>query len=81
MEADCLNQVHGILATEIDNKLFSGCSTIEVAASRKVGEAVAAAATTAASCDAPVSGGVGGAAADTLMFLIGIAKRDLLIPC
>ncbi|MGB0084601.1 MAG: 3-hydroxyisobutyrate dehydrogenase [Rhodomicrobiaceae bacterium] len=59
----------GILATAAPGTLFMDCSTIDVATAR----AVAAEAETAAMAmvDAPVSGGVGGAEAATLTFMVG----------
>ena len=49
--------------------LLIDCSTIDVATARKVAEA--AAAQGLPMCDAPVSGGVSGAAAGTLTFMVG----------
>jgi 3-hydroxyisobutyrate dehydrogenase len=49
--------------------LFIDCSTIDVASARAAHEAAAAAGM--ASVDAPVSGGVGGATAATLTFMVG----------
>jgi 3-hydroxyisobutyrate dehydrogenase len=59
----------GILAAAAPGTLFMDCSTIDVATAR----AVAADAETAgmAMVDAPVSGGVGGAEAGTLTFMVG----------
>ncbi len=59
----------GILAAAAPGTLFMDCSTIDVATAR----AVAAEAETAAMAmvDAPVSGGVGGAEAATLTFMVG----------
>ncbi|TCO11837.1 3-hydroxyisobutyrate dehydrogenase [Camelimonas lactis] len=52
--------------------LFIDSSTIDVASARKAHDMAAAAGMTA--LDAPVSGGVGGAAAGTLTFMVGGAK-------
>lgn len=59
----------GALAAADEGTLFIDCSTIDVATAREV----AAAASTAGMMivDAPVSGGVGGAAAGTLTFMVG----------
>ncbi len=59
----------GLLAAARPGTLFIDCSTIDVATAR----AVAAAAESAgmAMLDAPVSGGVGGAEAATLTFMVG----------
>ena len=60
--------------------LLCDCSTVEVDAARKV--AGQAAARAIAFADAPVSGGVGGAAAGTLTFMVGAepAHFDRLAP-
>lgn len=59
----------GVIAAAKPGSLFIDSSTVDVASAR----AVAAAATAAghAMVDAPVSGGVGGAAAGTLTFMVG----------
>lgn len=49
--------------------VFCDCSTVDVASARAVAEQAAAAGVLA--LDAPVSGGVGGAAAGTLTFMVG----------
>ncbi|SLN28877.1 3-hydroxyisobutyrate dehydrogenase [Roseivivax jejudonensis] len=49
--------------------VFLDCSTVDVASARKVGEQALAAGLSA--LDAPVSGGVGGAEAGTLTFMVG----------
>ncbi|MFI9535741.1 3-hydroxyisobutyrate dehydrogenase [Nocardia fusca] len=54
--------------------LFIDCSTIDVADARAAAEAAAAAGHRA--LDAPVSGGVSGAAAGTLTFMVGGADSD-----
>lgn len=59
----------GILAAAADGTLFIDCSTIDVATARDV--AAAAAAKDMEMLDAPVSGGVGGASAATLTFMVG----------
>jgi 3-hydroxyisobutyrate dehydrogenase len=59
----------GILAAAMPGTLFIDCSTIDVTTARDV--AAAAASAGAAMVDAPVSGGVGGAAAGTLTFMVG----------
>lgn len=60
---------HGILASVAPGTLLIDCSTIDVATARDV--AVAAQASGFAMLDAPVSGGVGGAQAATLTFMVG----------
>ncbi len=59
----------GILANAAPDALLIDCSTIDVEAAREV--AAAAAESGRAMCDAPVSGGVAGAAAGTLTFMVG----------
>ena len=54
--------------------LFIDCSTIDVADAKKAAEAVVAAGHRA--LDAPVSGGVGGATAGTLTFMVGGEAAD-----
>jgi 3-hydroxyisobutyrate dehydrogenase len=60
---------NGILGAAAAGTLFIDCSTIDVATARKVAEAAEAAGM--AMVDAPVSGGVGGAEAATLTFMVG----------
>ena len=62
----------GLLAAAKPGTLFIDCSTIDVATAREV--AAAAQAAGAAMVDAPVSGGVGGAEAGTLTFMVGGAE-------
>jgi 3-hydroxyisobutyrate dehydrogenase len=59
----------GILAHAAPGTLLIDCSTIDVETARKVG--AAAAARGLDMLDAPVSGGVGGAASGTLTFMVG----------
>lgn len=59
----------GLIAAAKAGTLFIDSSTIDVATARKV--AVAAEAAGMAMVDAPVSGGVGGATAGTLTFMVG----------
>lgn len=59
----------GAIASASEGTLFIDCSTIDVAAAREV--AKAAEASGMMMVDAPVSGGVGGAAAGTLTFMVG----------
>src|SRR3546814_17843488 len=59
----------GLLAGAAESTLFIDCSTIDVASSREVH--AAAAAQGLAMLDAPVSGGVAGAEAATLTFMVG----------
>jgi 3-hydroxyisobutyrate dehydrogenase len=59
----------GLIAAAKPGTLFIDSSTIDVATARKV--AVAAEAAGMAMVDAPVSGGVGGATAGTLTFMVG----------
>ena len=59
----------GLLAQAAKDTLFIDCSTIDVAASRDVH--AAAAERGLPMLDAPVSGGVGGAEAGTLTFMVG----------
>jgi 3-hydroxyisobutyrate dehydrogenase len=59
----------GLIAAAAPGTLLIDCSTIDVAAARRV--AAAAAARGLAMLDAPVSGGMAGAAAATLTFMVG----------
>jgi 3-hydroxyisobutyrate dehydrogenase len=59
----------GLLAAAAPGTLFIDCSTIDVMTARDV--ATAAGGTGLAMVDAPVSGGVGGAEAGTLTFMVG----------
>jgi len=59
----------GLIAAAAAGTLFIDSSTIDVATARKVAEAAEAAGM--AMIDAPVSGGVGGATAGTLTFMVG----------
>jgi len=63
-----------VLAVLPQGALVIDCSTIEVDAARAIAEA--AAAKGIGFLDAPVSGGVGGAAAGTLTFMVGGDKAD-----
>ncbi|TLD12197.1 uncharacterized protein PgNI_03807 [Pyricularia grisea] len=56
--------------------LFIDCSTIDPSSSREVAKAVAAAGSTFA--DAPMSGGVVGATAGTLTFMLGCERPELV---
>ncbi len=62
----------GLLSAADPGTLFIDCSTIDVATARDVEKAAAAAGMSMV--DAPVSGGVGGAAAGTLTFMVGGGK-------
>lgn len=59
----------GVIAAAAEGTLLIDCSTIDVASARAVHEAAAAAGHDM--LDAPVSGGVAGAAAATLTFMVG----------
>jgi 3-hydroxyisobutyrate dehydrogenase len=59
----------GIVAAAAPGTLFMDCSTLEVATAREV--AAEAAKAGMVMVDAPVSGGVGGAEAGTLTFMVG----------
>ncbi|GGL36164.1 3-hydroxyisobutyrate dehydrogenase [Nocardia jinanensis] len=63
-----------LLSVANPGTLFVDCSTIDVADARAAAEAAAAAGHRA--LDAPVSGGVSGAAAGTLTFMVGGADTD-----
>jgi 3-hydroxyisobutyrate dehydrogenase len=66
---DALTDETGLLAAAKPRTLFIDCSTVDIASARAAYEAAAKAGMK--SVDAPVSGGVGGAAAGTLTFMIG----------
>ena len=72
--AHVLSVMNDVLARAVAGTVFVDCSTIDVASAR----AAHAAAKTAGmlSMDAPVSGGVGGATAGTLTFMVG-GKRSV----
>ncbi|WP_067702132.1 3-hydroxyisobutyrate dehydrogenase [Nocardia jejuensis] len=63
-----------ILSAAAPGTLFVDCSTIDVADAKAAAELAAAAGHRAV--DAPVSGGVAGAAAGTLTFMVGGAEAD-----
>ncbi|MBV1779441.1 3-hydroxyisobutyrate dehydrogenase [Paeniglutamicibacter sp. ABSL32-1] len=65
----------GLLESAEPNTLFLDCSTIDVAQAREA--AALALAAGHRSADAPVSGGVVGAEAGTLTFMIGAEEEDL----
>jgi 3-hydroxyisobutyrate dehydrogenase len=60
---------HGVVASAKRGALLIDCSTIDVASAREVAGGAAKAGLSF--LDAPVSGGVGGAAAGTLTFMVG----------
>ncbi|TSD93920.1 3-hydroxyisobutyrate dehydrogenase [Skermania sp. ID1734] len=64
----------GLLSAAAPGTLFVDCSTIDVADARAAAELAVAAGHRA--LDAPVSGGVAGAAAGTLTFMVGGAEED-----
>jgi 3-hydroxyisobutyrate dehydrogenase len=64
----------GVLASAREGSLLIDCSTIDVETARAVGKAAADAGY--AMLDGPVSGGVGGATAGTLTFMVGGAAAD-----
>ncbi|MEE1621822.1 NAD(P)-binding domain-containing protein [Zafaria sp. Z1313] len=65
----------GLLAAAAPGTMFLDCSTIDVAQAREAAELAVAAGHR--SVDAPVSGGVVGAEAGTLTFMIGALEEDL----
>lgn len=67
----CYDQVLGAAAP---GTLFADCSTIDVADARAAGQAAVSAGHRA--LDAPVSGGVAGATAATLTFMVGAGEDD-----
>ena len=64
----------GLIASARTDTLFLDCSTVDVADAREARDLVIAAGHRG--LDAPVSGGVGGAAAGTLTFMVGAEKAD-----
>jgi 3-hydroxyisobutyrate dehydrogenase len=64
----------GVLASAADGALLIDCSTIDVDSARAV--AAAARVNELAMVDAPVSGGVAGAQAGTLTFMVGGSERS-----
>lgn len=75
-----LEKDHGILATDISNKLFIDCSTIDTATSPLVKDSIKEASPSASFYGAPVSGGVIGARKGTLAFFLGCAEDDPKLP-
>ncbi|WP_228823643.1 3-hydroxyisobutyrate dehydrogenase [Nocardia blacklockiae] len=69
-----LDVYRDVLAAAAPGTLFVDCSTIDVADARQAAELAVAAGHRA--LDAPVSGGVSGAAAGTLTFMVGGAADD-----
>ncbi|KAH7145394.1 NAD binding domain of 6-phosphogluconate dehydrogenase-domain-containing protein [Dactylonectria estremocensis] len=76
------NPITGLLSLdssqEKEGKIFIDCSTIDVETSRSIGEAVQQSGL-GVFTDAPVSGGVGGANAGTLTFMVG-SSPDIFEP-
>lgn len=71
-----LDQRTGVVAAKKNpNRLMLECSTIDVKSTREVGEALKEAGA-GEYIDTPVSGGVPGATAGTLSFLIGYSKEE-----
>ncbi|MGV0817228.1 3-hydroxyisobutyrate dehydrogenase [Martelella sp. AMO21009] len=68
-----LDVVSAVLAAARADALLIDCSTIDIASARRVHELAGEAGLL--SLDAPVSGGVGGAEAGTLTFMVGGAKQ------
>ena len=74
-DGTALTQVaDGILSALKADALWIDCSTIDVATTRKVGESLLA--NGCAYVDAPVSGGISGAANASLTFMVGGAESD-----
>ncbi|WP_331772011.1 3-hydroxyisobutyrate dehydrogenase (plasmid) [Embleya sp. NBC_00888] len=71
---DCYRGSAGLLAAAPAGAVFVDCSTIDVADAHAAHEAVGASGRR--SLDAPVSGGVVGAVAGTLTFMVGAADED-----
>ncbi|OBA47589.1 3-hydroxyisobutyrate dehydrogenase [Nocardia sp. 852002-51101_SCH5132738] len=69
-----LDVYDAVLPSAEPGTLFIDCSTIDVADAKRAAEVVVAAGHRA--LDAPVSGGVGGATAGTLTFMVGGAAED-----
>ncbi|SIO87494.1 3-hydroxyisobutyrate dehydrogenase [Nocardiopsis sp. JB363] len=72
---DAYRGVGGLLATARPGTLFVDCSTVDVADARAANAAAVEAGHRAV--DAPVSGGVAGAEAGTLTFMVGAEADDL----
>ncbi|KAJ7045488.1 NAD binding domain of 6-phosphogluconate dehydrogenase-domain-containing protein [Mycena alexandri] len=74
----------GILAANTSGKLLIDCSTIDIATSLAVGEAVMSSnlgnSKPAVFFDSPVSGGTAGAANGTITFMVGMASDDPSFP-
>ncbi|KAJ7072353.1 NAD binding domain of 6-phosphogluconate dehydrogenase-domain-containing protein [Mycena amicta] len=69
----------GVLAADIAGKTFIDCSTIDIATSLEIGEAITASGS-AFFLDAPVSGGTARAAKGTITFMVGMAAEDSNFP-
>jgi len=78
-----LDETTGLLsAADTSGKHFVDCSTIDIATSLHVGEAVRSSSQAKPPTfhDAPVSGGTAGASAATLTFMVGIEKDSPHLP-
>jgi 3-hydroxyisobutyrate dehydrogenase len=71
-----LDPAKGVLAAKLDDKIFIDCSTIDVATSNQVREAIANKSTSASFYDAPVSGGSLGAVKGSLTLMLGASETD-----
>ncbi|KAJ5113840.1 hypothetical protein N7456_002374 [Penicillium angulare] len=71
-----LDETTGIVATDLQNRIFMDCSTIDIATSLRVKAELAQRYPEASFYDAPVSGGVLGAAKGTIAFFLGCAEND-----
>jgi len=80
VKAVYLDPINGAIAAKgPSGKLFVECSTIDAATTRQVGEAIQNSAL-GDYIDSPVSGGVPGAAAGTLSFMMGRTEDSALVP-
>lgn len=71
-----LDEQTGVLQADVDHKILIDCSTIDPETSKVVAARVAEASMSARFFDAPVSGGVTGAAAGSLTFMVGATEHD-----
>ncbi|CRG89085.1 hypothetical protein PISL3812_06120 [Talaromyces islandicus] len=71
-----LDSSNGVTATNVHGCVLIDCSTIDIATSLKIKKHVADNFPSASFYDAPVSGGVLGAAKGTISFFLGCAEND-----
>ncbi|OJZ80194.1 hypothetical protein ASPFODRAFT_174728 [Aspergillus luchuensis CBS 106.47] len=74
-----LDPSNGITTIDLQDRILIDCSTIDIATSLKVKQHIADKFPSASFYDAPVSGGVLGAAKGTIAFFLGCAENDPML--